>query len=359
MNYLLRRRPRWRLRPAKGSWARPARGLRRLPLAALVAVLSVGTGCGGPEYRRYDGATMGTYYRVTARCPEDVSALVSAELRAVNDEMSTYLPDSALSRFNRAPVGQWWDVPRPLAEVVAAAARLSRESAGAFDVTVGPLVNLWGFGPPDPAATRDLPGEQALARARQRVGFEKLEVRLEPPALRKTADLYVDLSAIAKGHGVDRVAERLLGVGCSDLLVDVGGEVRGVGRSPSGRTWRVGVETPDPGQLGGIERVVLLDDVAAATSGDYRNYVEVDGRRYSHTIDPRTGRPVDHRLASVTVLHASAMWADGYATALDVLGPEAGFDLAERLGLPALFIVRGDGSFHARYTDAFGAALAE
>jgi thiamine biosynthesis lipoprotein len=244
---------------------------------------------------------------------------------------------------------------------VDAAARLSRESAGAFDVTVGPLVNLWGFGPQAGAAPAHpaVPGDEALARARQRVGFDKLEVRLDPPALRKEAELYVDLSAIAKGHGVDRVAGRLVSAGCSDLLVDVGGEVRAIGRNPGGRVWRVGVETPDPAQLGGVERVLVLDHVAAATSGDYRNYVEVDGQRYSHTIDPRTGRPVSHGLASVTVLHASAMWADGYATALDVLGPEAGFELAERLGLPALFLVREDGSFRTRYTPALESALAE
>lgn len=330
-------------------------------LVGVLAMLCLPAGCGGPEYRLYQGATMGTYYRVTARCADDVAALVEAELKAVNDEMSTYLPESALSRFNRAPVGQWWPVPRPLADVVDAAARLSRESAGAFDVTVGPLVNLWGFGPRDDVAadSPQPPDEEALARARKRVGFDKLEVRLDPPALRKSADLYVDLSAIAKGHGVDRVVERLIGAGCSDLLVDVGGEVRGVGRSPSTRNWRVGVETPDPGRLGAIERVLVLDDVAAATSGDYRNYVEVDGRRYSHTMDPRTGRPVAHALASVTVLHASAMWADGYATALDVLGPEAGFELAVRLELPALFIVREDGSFRVRYTAALEPALAE
>jgi thiamine biosynthesis lipoprotein len=250
-------------------------------------------------------------------------------------------------------------VPPTLATVVEAAAQLSRESAGAFDVTVGPLVNLWGFGPQSDTATPTAPGDDAIARARQRVGFDKLDVRLDPPALRKRADVYVDLSAIAKGHGVDRVTERLLGAGCSDLLVDVGGEVRGIGRSANGRIWRVGVETPDPGQLGGIERVIVLDDVAAATSGDYRNYREVDGQRFSHTIDPRSGRPAAHALASVTVLHPSAMWADGYATALDVLGPEAGFELAERLELPALFIVRQDGAFQARYTPALESALIE
>jgi len=324
---------------------------RRLILVILAGALAA---CSGPEFRQYDGSTMGTYYRVTARCPEDVSGLIERELLAVNREMSTYLADSALSRFNDAPVGDWVDVPKPLADVLEAALQLSRESAGAFDVTVGPLVNLWGFGPPGPAksaaALARAPDKAQIAAVRSQVGFDKLEVRADPPGLRKSADLYVDLSAIAKGHGVDRLVDGLAGAGCSDRLVDVGGEVRAIGRSPSDRAWRIGVEVPDPESFGAIQRVIILEGMAAATSGDYRNFRDLGDGRYSHTIDPRTGYPVTHKLASVTVLHTSAMWADGYATALNVLGPTAGFALAERMGLAALFIIREESGFDERYT---------
>jgi len=323
--------------------------------AGLMVLLLVTAACADrTAYQQHSGPTMGTYYQVSAVCPSDVGGLISAELEAVNAEMSTYLADSALSRFNRAALDQWIDVPAPLVEVVDAALELSRHSAGAFDVTVGPLVNLWGFGPD---AASGVPDPAAIAATRAQVGFDALATRQTPAGLRKSRALYVDLSAIAKGHGVDRVALRLLAAGCSDLLVDVGGEVRAAGVNPDGRPWRIGVEVPDPTQAGGVQRVVALRDAALATSGDYRNYIESAGRRYSHTIDPRTGYPVDHALASVTVLHASAMWADGYATLLTVLGPDAGWTFALDEALAALFIVRGENGFEERYTPAFEAAL--
>lgn len=313
-------------------------------------------GCADGDYARYEGPTMGTYYRVTAACPVDVGARVDAELETVNDEMSTYRPGSELSRFNVAPVDAWFETVPALIEVVDAALQLSRASGGAFDVTVGPLVNLWGFGPEDRAG---IPSPEAVAAARAGVGYAALETRAEPPALRKTRALYVDLSAIAKGHGVDRVAGRLDAAGCTDYLVDVGGEVRARGVNPAGGAWRIGVEVPDPTSAGAIQRVVLLRDAALATSGDYRNFVEDAGRRYSHTIDPRTGYPVDHALASVTVLHAAAMWADGYATLLSVLGPEEGWRFAQTHDLAVLFVFRGANGFEERYTPRFAAYLAE
>ncbi|HEX7035962.1 MAG TPA: FAD:protein FMN transferase [Pseudomonadales bacterium] len=299
-------------------------------------------------YVRYGGTTMGTYYQVTARCPQDVEQAIQQELKAVNAEMSTYLPNSTLSKFNAAPPGEWFPVSRELAEVVAAAGRLYRESGGAFDVTVGPLVNLWGFGPLE---ARGLPAPDAVQATLGSIGHRHLAVAFDPPRLRKDhPELYVDLSAIAKGHGVDRVVQRLSAAGCDAMLVDVGGEVRGTGPSPSERPWRIGIEVPDPESQGGIQRVIRLEEGAVATSGDYRNFIERDGVRYSHTIDPRTGYPVQHGLASVTVLHESAMWADGYATLLNVLGPEEGYAFAREHGLAALFVIRTDGRFEERYT---------
>lgn len=344
-----------RRRRAAVAASGPALGAGRVATLALVVMLAGVAGCNPPvEFRRYGGSTMGTYYQVTARCPSDVSAAIEETLAQVNAEMSTYLPDSTLSRFNGAPLNAWFPVPAELAEVVAAAATLSRESAGAFDVTVGPLVNLWGFGPD---ATSGVPDPAAVTDTLARIGFQHLEVRQQPPALRKAVELYVDLSAIAKGHGVDRVVRRLRQAQCDAMLVDIGGEVRGTGSSPTDRPWRIGIEVPDPDSIGEIQRVVQLDDAAVATSGDYRNFRDSAGGRFSHTIDPRTGYPVEHGLASVTVLHESAMWADGYATLLNVLGPEQGLAFARDRQLAALFVIRRESGFEERYTREFEALL--
>jgi thiamine biosynthesis lipoprotein len=293
---------------------------------------------------------MGTQYRVTADCPVNVGAEVVAELSRVNQEMSTYDPTSTLSRFNRSPPGDWFAVSADLVHVVAAAAQLSAASGGAFDVTVGPLVNLWGFGPDESTGAPPLPGQLQAALAR--VGHAYLQHRARPPGLRKQTDIYVDLSAIAKGYGVDRLAELLIGSACANFLVEIGGEVRAHGKNEQGVAWRVGVEVPDPSRFGAVQRVLQPGEQSIATSGDYRNFLEVGGVRVSHTIDPRTGRPVNHRLASVTVVHDSAMWADGYATLLNVLGPRAGLEFAQETGLAALFIERAENGFEERYTPA-------
>ena len=168
--------------------------------------------------------------------------------------------------------------------------------------------------------------------------------------LQKRAQVYVDLSAIAKGYGVDRLAERLIESGCPAFLVEIGGEVRTLGLNERGVGWRVGVEVPDPTTFGAVQRVLQPGHRAVATSGDYRNFLEQAGVRFSHTIDPRTGKPVSHELASVTVVHDSAMWADGYATLLNVLGPQAGFEFALESRLAALFIQRTENGFEERYT---------
>lgn len=330
--------------------------LRPLWLLALLCLLAACSDGRRPEVPQLalDGRTMGTSWSVRiAEPPEGLDALalqsaLEERLVAVNALMSTYDPDSQLSRFNAAPPDVWFAVDAELLEVVRAARELSEATDGAFDVTVGPLVNAWGFGPERGTGE---PTAAELAAARARVGFARLAARSAPPALRKTADTYVDLSAIAKGHGVDRLATVLDGQGCSDYLVDIGGEVRGRGRNPRGQLWRIGVEVPDPSRQGAVQRILEIDGMAVATSGDYRNYRESGGVRLSHTIDPRSGSPVAHGLASVTVLHASTMWADGYATALNVLGPEEAMALAERLELPVLLLVRAGTGFEERYNE--------
>ncbi len=233
----------------------------------------------------------------------------------------------------------------------------ARHVDGVFDVTVGPLVNLWGFGPQ--RGLDRIPEPQALAAARERVDYRLLALRDDPPALRKARpDLTIDLSAIAKGYGVDEIAGLLESVEVTDYLVDIGGELRARGVNDQGEVWRIGIEQPraDGRQ---VERIIGLRDTAMATSGDYRNFFEIDGRRYSHIIDPRTGWPVAHRLASVSVLHPSAMTADGWATGLLALGPESALALADREQLAVLLIVISDDGFETRATAAFSAATGE
>ena len=333
----------------------------RYALAALagLALLPVLVACGWqPQFQHYQGEAMGTYVAVTygncaVQSGVEVGSAITAELEGVDGQMSNWRVDSALSRFNNGPAGQWVAVPRPLAEVVALALDLSHQSAGAFDVTVGPLVDLWGFGP---NARRAPPNAGNIQTAMQYVGYRSLQARLQPPALRKQQpSLRVDLSAIGKGHGVDRVAAALLAFGCKDYLVDIGGEARAAGLNPQGRAWRIGVERPDGSGL--ADRVLALSAAAVATSGDYRNFRMEAGRRLSHTLDPRTGRPVDHRLASVTVVAPSAAQADGLATLINVLGPKAGLRFAAERGIAALLISRPAQGRASRFEESYTAPM--
>jgi thiamine biosynthesis lipoprotein len=361
-----------RERPTASALAHQGRPGSRAGVLLVAALVLLGIvaasgliGCGpaaAPEPEvTLRGETMGTTYSVKlARLAPHVSAAqlqsgIDALLEEINDRMSTYREDSELSRFNRAQTTDWVAVSPGLAAVVAEALAVSELTAGAFDVTVGPLVNLWGFGPDTVDAG---PSPERLGSVRQRVGYTKLHVRASPPALRKErADMYVDLSALAKGYAVDRVAEYVAAAEVTDFLVEIGGEVRGQGRHPRGSPWRIGVERPAAGR-GAVLAVLEADEVAIATSGDYRNYREVAGRRVSHIVDPGTGRPVDHALASVTVVHGSAMRADALATALMVLGPTAGYRLAEGQEIAALFIVRTDSGFREDATPALRARYA-
>ncbi len=300
---------------------------------------------------------MGTYYRVSvAALPggmgeEGLKVEIEGILGEVNGQMSTYIPDSELSRFNSSESNEWFSVSEDTAEVVKRGIEVYEISEGAFDITVGPLVNLWGFGPQ--GRREDLPGEGEIEAAMERTGSVHLEVRFSPPALKKRIpDLYVDLSAIAKGFAVDRLAELLELQGVADFLVDIGGEMRAKGMKKEGLAWRIGIESPVAGAKA-LQKIVELNNSAMATSGDYRSYYEVDGVRYSHEIDPRTGRPVTHSLVSVTVVDATCMDADGWATALLILGPKEGYARAERQDLAAFFVVKGEDGFEERMTRKF------
>lgn len=319
--------------------------LLTLVLATAVAIFSCGKNQQSGTLRAFSGSTMGTTYSVkyvtSEAPPAQIEENIAQLLEQVNRQMSTYLDSSEISRFNRHNGTDYFNVSADLALVVDRALTVSRQSEGAFDITVGPLVNLWGFGPerrPDA-----VPAEADIQQQMKRVGYTHLTVRRKPPALQKDLSLlYCDLSAIAKGFAVDKLGRYLENNGITNYLVEIGGELKAHGRNESGQPWRIGVATPD--LTLGIQKVIQLNNLSTATSGDYRNYFEVEGVRYSHTIDPRTGRPISHKLASVTVLHDSCIVADAYATAIDVLGPDAGYQFAVRLELPVFMLVRdGDG----------------
>ena len=329
--------------------------------ASVLAVLAALAACGRPPApEQFDGPTMGTTYSVVVtRLPaglarSDVQALIDGVLGDVDRHLSTYDPDSEVSRFNASTRTDWQEVSRRLYDVVALARQVYRESGGAFDATVGPLVQLWGFGAGG-AADRDEPPPEAVGEALGATGFDKLEARDEGPALRKaTPGLQLDLDGIAPGLAVDLIAVGLETQGVNDYLVELGGEVRARGRSPAGRPWRIAIEAPVAAERRPYA-LIELDGLAVSTSGDYRDFRIVGGRRLSHTIDPRTGVPVAHALASVSVVHRSTALADAYATALMALGPGQGETTARRLGLAALFIEREaqGGGFHERVTPEF------
>ena len=264
---------------------------------------------------------MGTYYRVSLVADGEPRSLdlqqhIEQELAAVNQAMSTYLPDSELSQLNQAPAGQALNLSDELEFVLSAALDIAKDSGGALDPTIGPLVDLWGFGPS--GRRSEHPSSKQVQSQLSRVGYQMLSLG-DGAMLKQTAEVSIDLSAIAKGYAIDRIAEFLFAQNLENWLIDVGGELRANGVK-NGQAWRVAVETPDT--TGSIQAILELADQAIATSGDYRNFIELDGKRYSHAIDPASGYPIDDPLASVTVLHPSAMLADAYATALLVMGLE-------------------------------------
>jgi thiamine biosynthesis lipoprotein len=275
---------------------------------------------------------------------ERAKALIETELALVDSSMSTYRDDSEMARINRAGTAVWLELSAPFYEVLHTALRVGQASGGAYDVTVGPLVDLWGFGP-EPGT--GMPQAEQIAQALRAVGQQHIELDQANRRLLKNTALRLDFSSLAKGYAVDRIAQALQNSGLVDFLVEVGGEMRLSGLSPRGDKWRVAIERP-ASDTRAMAAAVRLGDISVATSGDYRNFFEHEGQRYSHSIDPRNGWPVAHELVSVTVLHPSAMLADAWATALTVLGPEQGRKVAQGQGLAVYFIQRdGDGFSHS------------
>jgi thiamine biosynthesis lipoprotein len=305
----------------------------------------------------YSGLTEGTSFHIKiSKLPESVVSeqlkhQIMSLLDEINGQMSTYLEDSELSGFNQNTSTDWVPVSAPLFTVLKEAQRISRLTGGAFDVTVGSLVNLWGFGP-DPM--KFVAPDDALIQERlNKIGYKYLSIKEESLAVKKAIpDLYVDLSAIAKGYTVDQVGLLLEKNGITDYMVEIGGEIRVRGKKANAEPWHIAIEQPTPDKRV-IEKVVGISDIAMATSGDYRNFFEDDGVRFSHTIDPRTGRPITHKLASITVLSKTTMEADALATAIMVLGPDEGYKFAERNNIAALFIIKKDSGFYEKSTRAF------
>lgn len=316
------------------------------------------------EIWEISGPVFGTSYHISVVLPEDRQRLealargIDEALDGVDASMSTWREDSELSKLNRLEdQSDWIPVSGPLFEVLARSQEISRLTNGAFDVTIGPVVNLWGFGPN--ARPDQVPSEEQLARALASTGFEHLSLRAEPPAVKADKPQYIDLSAIAKGYGVDVVARYLDSEGVSSYLVEIGGEIRTRGKKPDDNVWRLAIEQPVEGGEHSVNRIVALPSRAMATSGDYRNYYESEGQRFSHTIDPQTGKPIAHHLASVTVIADDSMTADALATGFTVMGYERARALATQENIPAYFIVRTESGFESHQTPAFSSYVTQ
>mgnify|MGYP000858071897 FL=1 len=330
-------------------------GIGLLMLAALA-------GCEKPAAERpmveIHGRTMGTFYgvKVVGDFPGGQPALqtqVDSLLKHYNDEISTYDPNSSLSKFNQQQTITPFPVSQEMADIVISALRVGQRTQGVLDVTVGPLVNLWGFGPDKrPVKT---PTDEQITAARQRVGIQHLhvDVSADHAALRKDVpNIYVDLSTIGEGFGADKVAEFLESRGVHNYLVEIAGASRSRGVNAKGEPWKLAIQKPTD-ELDEVQAIVKPDGRAISTSGSYRNYYELDGQRYSHIIDPATGKPITHRLVSATVITPTALEADGLDTALMVMGPEKAMAFAKQQRLAVYLVIKTDKGFKAEYSESF------
>ncbi len=319
----------------KAFWAIPA-------LLILIGLLA---GFDARREAKISGRTMGTTYhiKVVAGLRADIDALetaIAARLEDINKSMSTYMKTSEISRFNAVEkTDEPFYVSDDFLQVMAVARDIYRLTGGAWDGTVNPLVRLWGFGGP---GTYRKPAQAEIDRNLETVGFNFIDISSDSYLRKKKPGVTLDLASIAKGYGVDQIAELIEKNGMEDFIVEIGGEVYASGRKKDGSPWRVGINTPSAdASLSDIHKVVNLSDRAFATSGDYRNFFEMDGRRYAHILDPRTGYPVSNNVVSATVIADACTFADGLATALIVMGPENGVELVNSLdGVECLIIVR-------------------
>ncbi|MHC8325950.1 FAD:protein FMN transferase [Pseudomonas sp. LB1P83] len=313
------------------------------------------SGCGNSDsMESFGGPTMGSTYSIKyvhhadLPTPKDVQVQVEKILADIDQQMSTYRSDSDIERFNDLPAHRCQKMPASILKLVRVGEQLSEQSEGSYDLTVEPLLNLWGFGPQ--GREEKVPAAQALAEVRQRVGYQHL--RIDRDQLCKDAAVEVDFNSIAAGYAVDTIAGKLEALGIHNYLAEVTGELKAAGKKLDGSAWKIALEEPrDDQQV--AQKIITVDGYGVSTSGDYRNYFQQDGKRYSHTFDARTGAPVSHTLASVTVINPSALMADGLSTLLLILGPERGWDYAEKHDIGAFFVIRADTGFVTRTNQAF------
>lgn len=293
------------------------------------------------------GQTMNTYYRITVRGGQNSTLLhnkIKDKLQQINSEMSVFENMSDLSQFNKNKDTGWIDIPEDLAGILKEAYRVYQQTNGYFDPSVGKLVDMWGFGT---NKTYKIPTEEEIKEAKKSVGFNKITFSGDFRKARKTnPDVYLNLSAIAKGYAVDKVALLLKEEGYTDYVVEIGGEVKAKGkRSKKATGWNLGIAKPESGKVDSYEYIISLQNMAVATSGDYRNYFDNDGKRYSHTIDPKTGHPADHKLVSVTVFNKNCTRADAWATGLMSMGEVKGMALANANKLPVVMFIKTEDSY--------------
>jgi len=334
--------------------------MNKLKSISIIAILILLTACFpakdlSKQEILLQGRTMGTTYNIKVVVKNDSVQIdqlqtdIDALLKQVNQEMSTYIPTSELSLFNKSTSTEPVEISKGLQRVIKESIRLGQISQGKLDVTVGPLVNLWGFGPEHRPET--IPSDEVLAATQARIGLKYLS--LEGNMLTKAIpELYVDLSTTAKGYGVDVVAELVEANGIENYLVEIGGEMRLKGFKASGELWHVAIEKPMTAERS-VHQILVPKDNAVATSGDYRNYFEADGMRFSHIIDPDTGKPINHKLVSVTVIHPSSMTADGLSTAMMVMGEDKAYEFATEHELAAYIISKTDDGFKEQITVKF------
>ncbi|MDR9466939.1 FAD:protein FMN transferase [Marinospirillum sp.] len=332
--------------------------MKALQLTVFLLVFLLLSACSQQEETkplRFQGQIFGTFWLATfpddwsEQQAEQLEAGIQRELQAVDASMSTYREDSELNQLNRQEVGEWLPLSEALFEVLEISQRVSQASSGAFDVTVGGLVNLWSFGPEH--RPEEIPDTQELKERLANAGYQNLELDADKQQARRLKDFYIDLSAVAKGYAVDRVAAWLESQGVENYLVDIGGELIVGGERKPEQPWRIGVEVPE-GNLQQAHHILPLVDASVATSGDYRNYYEVEGRRLSHTIHPKTGWPIDHNLASATVQHPSNAVADAWATAFMVMGVEESLETARREDIKVLLISRNEDTWETWLSEA-------
>ncbi len=336
--------------------------VRRTGLYApfFVACLALWVGACGeqpPDSASLQGETMGTRWHVTVvpgdgtEVPAGLQSRIQQTLDEIDASMSTYQPESELNGLNDHPVGEPFSVSDPFMEVLVLAEEVYRATDGAFDPTVGPLVDLWGFGP-EPGPAEGMPNQARIETLREHLGFDAVELDPATGEVTRLRDVGIDLSAVAKGYAADQVAELLRDQGVDRYMVEIGGEMALAGRNPRGMPWQIAVERPEAGDRR-VHRIIGVTDTGLATSGDYRNFFEEGGVRYSHTIDPRTGYPVRHQLVSVTVANVSSGRADALATAFMVMGARESLAFAAEHDVAVLTLTRSEAGLDEAHSPAF------